>query len=371
MPLTKQRNQYLLVIEDYYSKWIEAFPLQRTVAPSVAQCVLNGWISRFGCPYSILSDQGPEFESKLFKSLNNMLQTKKLRTTTYHPRTDGMVERSNRTIINVLSKYAEGEADWDLKIPLVLFALRTSEHATTGFSPFALTYGREARLPWDIMYGPAPNTPMPLNDWVADRKEHMSKIFKMVRERTSRQQLMQKEYFDKNRSGKFQTFEENELVMFFDPACRSKEGKLHRAWSGPHKVVEKLTDALYKLEIKPGVEKIVNAERMKKYFQRTGVGALPNMLRECEEESEDSEDEVERRGVYEHEANEDNQLGEALLHQEEDPQDQREPPRGEPGERLPPRAEPDNEPIMGHRGEKWCNVDPRNVMEGGKRRGRR
>jgi hypothetical protein len=208
----------------------------------------------------------------------------------------------------------------------------------------------------------------------------MSKIFKMVRERTSRQQLMQKEYFDKNRSGKFQTFEENELVMFFDPACRSKEGKLHRAWSGPHKVVEKLTDALYKLEIKPGVEKIVNAERMKKYFQRTGVGALPNMLREWGEESEDSEDEVERRGVYEHEANEDNQLGEALLHQEEDPQDQREPPRGEPGERvppgelgkrLPPRAEPDNEPIMGHRGEKWCNVDPRNVMEGGKRRGRR
>ena len=69
-----------------------------------------------------------------------------------------MVERSNRTVIDVLSKYASNEPDWDLRLPLVLFALRTSEHATTKFSPFRLVYGREAKLPWDIVYGTPTST---------------------------------------------------------------------------------------------------------------------------------------------------------------------------------------------------------------------
>ena len=67
----------------------------------------------------------------------------------------------------MLAKYG-GEPDWDLELPLLLSAIRTSEHATTGFSPFTLTYGREARLPWDILYGPASRTPTPLH-WVAER----------------------------------------------------------------------------------------------------------------------------------------------------------------------------------------------------------
>ena len=268
LPVTARGNQYLLVVEDFFSKWIEAFPLERTVAPSVAQCVLNGWITRFGCPYTILSDQGREFESKLFKSLNAMLQTKKLRTTTYHPRTDGMVERSNRTVIDILSKYCEGESDWDLKMPLALFAIRTSEHTTTGFSPFSLIYGREARIPWDIVYGSAPNTLMPLEKWVAERKANMTKVFKLVQDHTKKRQMQQKKYFDNQRRGVCQSFDPGELVMMFDPACRSKVGKLNNPWSGPYQIVDKLSDALYKVKIAQDKQKVVNVERLKKYYQR-------------------------------------------------------------------------------------------------------
>ena len=279
LPVTSRGNQYALVIEDYFTKWVEAFPLQGTAAPSVAQCLLNGWISRFGCPFTILSDQGREFESNLFKALNTMLQSKKLRTTTYHPRTDGMVERSNRTLIDVLSKYGKEEPDWDLKLPLVLFAIRTSEHSTTGFSPFALTYGREARVPWDIVYGPAPKSPMPPEEWVADRKKHMAKVFRMVKEQTARKQMHQKQYFDKNLKGKFQTFEVGEKVMYFDPASRSKVGKIHRPWSGPTRVVGKLSDVLYKIEVCTRGkmrEAVVNTERLKKYVERGSDDVLNN-----------------------------------------------------------------------------------------------
>ena len=257
---------------------MEAFPLQRTNAPSVAQCILNGWIARFGCPHTILSDQGREFESKLFKSLNEALQTKKLRTTTYHPKTDGMVERSNRTIIDILSKYCEGEVDWDLRLPLILFAIRTSEHSSTGFSPFSLVYGREARIPWDIVYGPAPNTLMPLEKWVADRKKQMSQVFEMVREHTKKRQMQQKRYFDSNLKGEFQKFQMGDLVMMFDCSARTVHGKLNSPWVGPLTIVEKVSDCLYKVRMLNQKEVIVNVEKLKKYYQREQETQIHNQL---------------------------------------------------------------------------------------------
>ena len=364
LPKTHRNNQYLLVIEDYFSKWVEAFPLVRTAAPSVAQCVLNGWIARFGCPFTILSDQGPEFESLLFKELNEMLQVKKMRTTTYHPRTDGMVERSNRTVIDILSKYAEGEPDWDLKLPIVLFALRTSEHATTGFSPFLLTYGREARLPWDILYGPAPTTPTPLESWVADRKQHMTSVFQMVKDHTKRRQLQQKEYFDKNRSGRFVEFKAGDKVMYCDPASRKKYGKLHRPWSGPHKVIRKATDSLYVVEVGEGKPKMVNAERLKHFYDRTIPGAKERVVRvpnrdeeETQEVYSDEEDghEVEEEEEEEEEEEVDQQQPGDLQHQVRNGQVQEIDPQ------------PPGEPLMGARGQLWCNLNPSNIVQGGRR----
>ena len=358
LPITERGNQYLLVIEDYFSKWVEAFPLLRTNAPSVAQCVLNGWIARFGCPYSILSDQGREFESKLFKALNEMLNTKKLKTTTYHPRTDGMVERSNRTIIDVLSKYCEKEPDWDLKIPLVLFAIRTSEHSTTGFSPFALTYGREARIPWDIVYGSPPNTLMPLEEWVAERKKHMTKVFQMVQEHTKKRQLQQKRYFDSNLKGELHHFTTGELVMMLDCAARSKYGKLNSPWVGPFRVVDKLSDCLYKIETGENKSVIVNVEKLKKYFKRGDGLEKTNLKKNTEsldEESEvedleddDEEDEIAAPGIPPQPGNV----------QEGNTQNQ---PQNNQ-EQTPPR-----EPLMGHRGQYWCNLDQRNILNGGRR----
>ena len=376
LPVTARKNQYVLLIEDYFSKWVEAFPLTRTVAPSVAQCVLNGWVSRFGCPFSILSDQGSEFESKLFKCLNNMLQSSKLRTTTYHPRTDGMVERSNRTLIDVLSKYAEKEPDWDLKLPLVLFAMRTSEHATTGFSPFLLTYGREARVPWDILYGPPANEPLPHEKWVASRKQDMTKIFELVKERTQTAQKHQKQYYDRNLKGRFQEFEVGDFVMICDPASRAKEGKLRRPWSGPYEIINKLSEALYSIMV-AGKRKVVNTERLKKYHPRASRMEEEATLIPSDTESEEENDYIDAR--------EDIELEEPAVNAEMQDQPLEEPavnaemqdqpldilPGREPAVPGQPAMLPDREPtvpLMGHRGEKWCNIDKNNVITGSRRR---
>ena len=349
LPLTERGNQYALVIEDYFSKWVEVFPLQRTAAPSVAQCVLNGWVSRFGCPYSILSDQGQEFESNLFKELNNAMQTSKLRTTAYHPRTDGMVERKNRTLIDVLSKFASQEADWDLKLPLILFAIRTSEHASTGFSPFLLTYGKEARIPWDILYGAPPSQPLPKEQWVASRKKDMENIFEMVKQNTKRSQKHQKEYYDRNRKCKFQSFETGDLVMLCDPAARVKDGKLNSPWSGPLKILEKLSDALYRLELKDGKDKIVNTERLKKFYPRysSNMPAQPGARNDTQWDSDDEHSLVDDAELINLNEERDNQHPGTEAEQQNLGNELRDAPV----------------PIMGHRGELWCNNNPQNVLQ--------
>ena len=347
LPPTNRGNKYLLVIQDYFSKWVEAFPLRRTIEPSVAQCLLSGWISRFGCPYSILSDQGPEFESHLFRCLNEMLGVKKLRTTTYHPRTDGMVERGNRTLISILSKYAEQEKDWDLRMPLALFALRTSEHATTGFSPFRLTYGREARLPWDICYGPAPKTPLPHVNWVAERKKEMTKVFKLVKEHTLRKQQHQKDYFNKNLKGQFQVFQEGDAVMYCDPVLKERGGKLTRPWTGPHTVETKLSDALYKILLDTGEDIVVNAERLKKHHPRESNHSQEGTV--AESDSEDESEEEERQQPPQQQL----EPPEVDLHAHVELQQQEGEVRGHtPG------------PLMREGGKFWSNVDTSNILPG-------
>ena len=340
LPRTQRGNQYLLVIQDYFSKWVEAFPLVKTAAPSVAQCLINGWIARFGCPHSILSDQGTEFESNLFRSLNKMLQVKKLRTTPYHPRTDGMVERCNRTVIDVLSKYADIEPDWDLRLPLVLFALRTSEHASTKFSPFRLIYGKEAKLPWDIVYGTPTNQPLPQEEWVTNRHKDMQRVFKLVQEHTQRAQLHQKRYYDKNLKGDFQIFEPGNLVMMCDPAAWARringniQGKLNNPWSGPFEIIERLSDSLYKIK-KGNKEIIVNTERLKKYYHRNeGYDQTQSI-------SEDSSDE------------EDNDMLLPNANNDEIGVNQEAPP-----------APPAPIPGWGENGELRCNLDQANIVQG-------
>ena len=146
-----------MVINDYFTKWTDAFPLRNHTARVVAHALVTRWIVYHGVPAQILTDQGPEFESTLFKCLARLLQARKVRTSPYRPQTDGQVERFNRTLLNMLSAYVtESGLDWDSHLPYLLLAYRSSVHASTGCSPQLMVYGRENNLPVDIMYATVP-----------------------------------------------------------------------------------------------------------------------------------------------------------------------------------------------------------------------
>ena len=98
-------NQDILLIGDHFSKWYEAIPLPDKTAPTTATALLEHWISCFGRPQNIHSDEGRNFESKLFKALNHALQVDKTRTTAFRPQSNAVGERMNRTLQSMLAKW--------------------------------------------------------------------------------------------------------------------------------------------------------------------------------------------------------------------------------------------------------------------------
>ena len=121
-PMADRGNKYILVIGDNFTKWTECFPMQNMEAVTVTKILMNEVIARFGIPDKIHSDQGKQFESNLFKELYEMLQIDKTRTTAYHPQSDGMVERFNRTLVSMIGIFVnDHHSDWDEQIRIFLW----------------------------------------------------------------------------------------------------------------------------------------------------------------------------------------------------------------------------------------------------------
>lgn len=150
LPRTKHGNKFLLTLIDYGTRYPEAVPLRTTDSASVAMGLMTIF-TRLGVPKEILSDQGSNFLSELMEELYRMIGARHLRTSPYHPQTNGAVERFHGTLKHMLRKTSTDSHGWDDLLPFVLFALREVPCASTGFSPFELMFGRHVRGPLDIL----------------------------------------------------------------------------------------------------------------------------------------------------------------------------------------------------------------------------
>ena len=151
LPRSRSGNRFVLVLCDYATRYPEAIPMRTVDAEAIAE-ELVGIFSRVGIPQEILTDQGTNFTSKLLGELYRLLNIKALRTSPYHPQTDGLVERFNGTLKGMLRKTAQEDGkDWDKLLPYLLFAYREVPQSSTGFSPFELLYGWDVRGPLDVV----------------------------------------------------------------------------------------------------------------------------------------------------------------------------------------------------------------------------
>jgi hypothetical protein len=138
LPETKNHNKYMLVVTDYFSKWVEPLAIKNQETETVASALINEFIARYGCPTSIYSDRGAQFTSRLVKIICDRLHIQKVNTCPYRPSSNGQCERSNRSLIDALSKVIQNEKEWDELLPLVGMYYRASTHRATGVSPALL-----------------------------------------------------------------------------------------------------------------------------------------------------------------------------------------------------------------------------------------
>ena len=197
---TLDGHRYILVIADYFSKWMEAFPIKNKCADTVAGVLVEKIILRFGMPLVIHSDQGREFENGLMKSLCTLLGCNKTRTAPFHPESDGMIERFNRTCLMMLSMFVNDRRDnCNELLQYVMHAHRTSVHESTGYSPFRLMMGEECSLPQDVSTSELRTnrehdiSPHPFATWVQDALEV---VYDHVRESLQRTAARRKWLYD-------------------------------------------------------------------------------------------------------------------------------------------------------------------------------
>ncbi len=144
-------HRFALVLVDYATRYPEAVALRNISAKSVAEALFS-MISRVGIPKEILTDHGTAFMSRTIHELYELLGIKSIRTSVYHPQTDGLVERFNRTLKTMIRKFVHDDAkNWDKWLEPLLFAVREVPQASTGFSPFELLYGRQPRGVLDVL----------------------------------------------------------------------------------------------------------------------------------------------------------------------------------------------------------------------------
>ncbi len=144
-------HRFALVLVDYATRYPEAVALRNISAKSVAEALFS-MISRVGIPKEILTDQGTAFMSRTIRELYELLGIKSIRTSVYHPQTDGLVERFNRTLKTMIRKFVHEDAkNWHKWLEPLLFAVREVPQASTGFSPFELLYGRQPRGVLDVL----------------------------------------------------------------------------------------------------------------------------------------------------------------------------------------------------------------------------
>lgn len=276
LPTTPRGNKYIIVVCDHFSKWTQAYPLATTTSEDVARVILDH-MYKFGLATNILTDQGRNFQANMLRQLYELLDIKKLRTSSYHPECNGITERFNRSLKSMLRCFVnENQTDWDELLSALCYAYNASTHSMTGKSPYEIIFGRKAKLPIDLMVSESvalnseealserSNSVEPSEDdeliRAIESLESPEEYEQYVEQLKMRLKIIAK-YVVHNNDVRMERgklihdrklapirYEPGDLVLRVDKTGqKGLSKKLKMPWSGPYVVLERLSDLTYKI----------------------------------------------------------------------------------------------------------------------------
>lgn len=271
-PVSATGNKWIAIATDYATRYAVTRALPTSCATDVADFLLHDIILRHGAPRQLITDRGSCFLSKVVDELLRSCSTHHKFTTAYHPQTNGLTERLNRTLTNMLAMYvSKDHKDWDIHLPFVTFAYNSSRHDTAGFSPFYLLFGYDPPLPMDTMLqSDAPSSTAYARDALA-RADIARQV---ARDRLCASQLNQKSAYD--RRHRDVQYSPGSLVLLWLPSRRvGLSEKLMSRYVGPYRVIRKVTSVTYEIaplhttSVPASVPTdIVHVSRLKPYYSR-------------------------------------------------------------------------------------------------------
>lgn len=234
----------VLVVTDHFSKLSHAFPCKNQSAKQVACRLWNDFFCIYGFPKRIHSDQGANFESRLIKELLEMAGVQKSHTTPYHPMGNGVVERYNRTLGNMIRALPlHSKARWPQMLQMLTFCYNCTEHETTGFAPFFLMFGRIPRLPVDVLFQHTlpSDAVVSHREFVSNLKRDLSEAARIACENSRTEQARQAKNYNRKAKGSPLTIGDRVLL-----ANRGERGK--------RKIADKWESTVYEVKsVKPGI----------------------------------------------------------------------------------------------------------------------
>ena len=283
-PMSENKNRYILVMIDYNTRYPEAVALRDIKAETVMDALWEMW-SRLGIPDVIITDQGSQFSGHLMAEVKELWKVKHNMTTAFHPQANGLVEKFNGTLKSMIRKLAlEQPTKWDTFLPALLFAYREVPQHSTGFAPFEMLYGRKVKGPMQILREIWTQEEMSHEtktsaEYVVDLRNKIEETCKIAKEELSKAHRVQAKHFD--RRSKHRTLKPGQQVLLLLPA---KHNKLELTWKGPYKVIEKLGDVDYRIQM-GSKSKVFHVNLMKEYLQRETVSPILAEI-ECYEDAD-------------------------------------------------------------------------------------
>lgn len=269
-PSSKSNKKYIITASCYLTKWLETEAVKSAQTEDIIKFLVKKIICRHGVPAILQSDKGTIFTSDLFSKLAAALGMKHSLSTAYHPQSQGQVERSHAVLNDCIQIYLQdslkSHSDWDFWLPHITFAINSTKHSTTGFSPFELLYGREVVLPTEAAF-------------IAEEYVTLQKFLSHVRsartlawDRIRHSQSVAKFYYDQKR----QHVEFPIGSQVLHRKYIQKKGlasKLMQYWFGPYIISRKLSDVNYVITARMSNGRIISetthVDKLKLYHPRS------------------------------------------------------------------------------------------------------